>query len=282
MSRFSKACDSFSSPASRSRRRLGRSTISTLGRAATPAEIKAWDIDVRPDFAGLPKGSGSVEQGETVWEGKCAACHGTFGESNKVFSPLIGGVNKDDLTTGHAATLKRTDFPARTTFMKVATISTAFDYIRRAMPWNAPKSLSDDQVYAVLAYMLNLADIVPDDFVLDDKTIRDVQKIMPNRNGMTFDHAMWPSNAFSGKPVKPDTPCDALHEELQEGAGDRSSSLPDYALPSHGNLADQNRRVGPVRGQVTGPSTPAGGKSGRRGSRRSRRLPLAAIWSTAA
>jgi S-disulfanyl-L-cysteine oxidoreductase SoxD len=229
-----------------------------LGRAATPAEIKAWDIDVRPDFAGLPKGSGSVDQGQTVWEGKCAACHGTFGESNKVFTPLIGGVTKEDLTTGHAATLKRTDYPARTTFMKLATISTAFDYIRRAMPWNAPKSLSDDQVYAVLAYILNLAEIVPDDFVLDNKTIRDVQKIMPNRNGMTFEHALWPSNALSGKPVKPDTHASACMKDCKKTAV-VSSTLPDFALPSHGNIADQNRRVGPVRGQVTGPSTPAGG-----------------------
>ncbi|NDC44685.1 MAG: hypothetical protein EBZ55_01175 [Actinobacteria bacterium] len=63
-----------------------------VGRAATPAEIQAWDIDVRPDFKGLPKGSGSVEQGQVIWENKCASCHGTFGESNKFFSPLVGGV----------------------------------------------------------------------------------------------------------------------------------------------------------------------------------------------
>ncbi|NLZ40167.1 MAG: cytochrome c, partial [Comamonadaceae bacterium] len=151
-----------------------------IGRAATPDEIKAWDIDVRPDFLGLPKGSGSVARGEELWEAKCAVCHGTFGESNKVFTPLVGGVEKGDLETGHVAALKRPDYPARTTFMKVPTVSTLFDYIRRAMPWNAPKSLSDDDVYAVLAYLLNLSDIVPSDFVLDDKTIRDVQKIMPN------------------------------------------------------------------------------------------------------
>jgi mono/diheme cytochrome c family protein len=156
-----------------------------VGRSATPAEINAWNIDVRPDFLGLPKGSGSVEQGQDVWEAKCASCHGTFGESNKVFSPLIGGVTKEDVAKGHVSALQRTDFPARTTFMKTATVSTLFDYIRRAMPWNAPKSLSDNDVYAVLAYMLNLSDIVPDDFVLDDRTIRDVQKLMPNRDGMT-------------------------------------------------------------------------------------------------
>ena len=224
-----------------------------IGRAATPAEIKAWDIDVRPDFLGLPKGSGSVAQGQTVWEEKCAVCHGTFGESNKVFTPLVGGVEKDDLKTGHVAALMRKDFPARTTFMKVPTVSTLFDYIRRAMPWNAPKSLSDDQVYAVLAYLLNLSDIVPDDFVLDDRTIRDVQKIMPNRNGMTFAHAMWPSPAFSGKPVAPDVKVEPCMKACKKEA-EIVSDLPDYALASHGNLADQNRKIGPVRGQVTAPS----------------------------
>jgi cytochrome c len=224
-----------------------------LGRAATPAEIKAWDIDVRPDFAGLPKGSGSVDRGQTVWEDKCATCHGTFGESNKVFSPLIGGTTKDDIKSGHVANLNRPDFPGRTTFMKVATVSTLFDYIRRAMPWNAPKSLSDDDVYAVLAYMLNLAEIVPDDFVLNDQTIRDVQKLMPNRNGMTYDHALWPSAALSGKPIKPDAqvqPC----MKACKSAAEIASSLPDYALSSHGNIADQNRLVGQARGKTTGPS----------------------------
>ena len=67
-----------------------------IGRAATPAELAAWDIDVRPDFKGLPKGSGSVAQGMEVWEGKCASCHGIFGESNEVFAPLTGGSTKQD------------------------------------------------------------------------------------------------------------------------------------------------------------------------------------------
>lgn len=229
-----------------------------IGRPATPAEIKAWDIDVRPDFLGLPKGSGSVAQGQDVWEAKCATCHGTFAESNKIFTPLVGGVEKGDLETGHVAVLMRKDFPARTTFMKVATVSTLFDYIRRAMPWNAPKSLSDDEVYAVLAYLLNLSDIVPDDFVLDDRTIRDVQKIMPNRNGMTWQHGMWPSAVFSGKAIGPDTkaqPCmKACKKDVEIG-----STLPEYALASHGNLADQNRKIGPVRGQVTAASTEVAG-----------------------
>lgn len=225
-----------------------------VGRTATPAEINAWNIDVRPDFLGLPKGSGSVDRGQDVWESKCASCHGTFGESNKMFSPLVGGVTKEDLESGHVASLLRPDFPGRTTFMKAPTVSTLFDYIRRAMPWNAPKSLSDDDVYAVLAYLLNLSDIVPDDFVLDEKTIRDVQAKMPNRNGMTAQHALWPSAVFTGgKLAKPDTQNKACMKNCKT-APEIVSTLPDHALGSHGNLADQNRRVGPVRGQVTGAS----------------------------
>ena len=221
-----------------------------IGRPATPAEIKAWNIDVRPDFAGLPKGSGTVDQGQAVWESKCASCHGTFGESNKVFTPLVGGIEKGDLDTGHVAALMRKDYPARTTFMKVATISTLFDYIRRAMPWNAPKSLSDDDVYAVLDYLLNLSEIVPDDFVLNDQTIRDVQKRMPNRNGMTWDHAMWPSSTFVGKVVPPDTKAAPCMKDCK-AAPEIGSALPDFALASHGNLADQNRAFSPFPGQVT-------------------------------
>ncbi|HMN58232.1 MAG TPA: cytochrome c, partial [Ottowia sp.] len=155
-----------------------------IGRAATPAEVKAWDIDVRPDFKGLPSGSGSVDQGQEIWESKCASCHGVFGESNSVFNPLVGGTTKDDVKTGHVATLKRNDYPGRTTLMKVPTVSTLWDYINRAMPWNAPKSLKPDEVYAVTAYLLNLGDVLPADFTLSDKNIAEVQKLMPNRNGM--------------------------------------------------------------------------------------------------
>lgn len=223
-----------------------------VGRPATPAEVKAWDIDVGPDFAGLPKGSGSVDQGQTVWESKCESCHGTFAESNAVFTPLVGGTTAADIETGHVAALRRTDFPQRTTFMKVATVSTLFDYIRRAMPWNAPKSLSDDEVYAVLAYLLNLAEIVPSDFVLSDQTIAGVQARLPNRNGMTTAHALWPGPGFGTEGNRPDTanpPCMSNCKPRAELA----SALPDYALNAHGNLAGQNRRVGPVRGRQTGP-----------------------------
>jgi cytochrome c len=94
-----------------------------IGRAAMPKEIAAWDIDVRPDFKGLPKGSGSVARGMEVWEAKCASCHGIFGESNEVFSPIVGGTTKDDIKTGRVAQLNDRTYPGRTTLMKVSTLS---------------------------------------------------------------------------------------------------------------------------------------------------------------
>jgi S-disulfanyl-L-cysteine oxidoreductase SoxD len=80
-------------------------TYPNIGRTATASEVKAWDIDVRPDFLGLPKGSGTVSKGADIWEAKCASCHGSFGEANNVFSPLIGGTTKDDIKTGRVARL---------------------------------------------------------------------------------------------------------------------------------------------------------------------------------
>jgi len=218
-----------------------------IGRSATPAELQAWDIDVRPDFTGLPRGSGSVARGEAIWETQCASCHGIFGESNEVFTPLAGGTTRDDQNSGHVKALTGNTTPHRTTLMKVPTVSTLFDYIRRAMPWNAPKSLSSDDVYAVTAYLLNLNDIVPADFVLDQDSIRDVQNRMPNRNGMTMDHGMW---SVRGKPDTASRAC------MQNCRGDVhvTSRLPDYARNAHGNLHDQNRTFGAVRGVVTGPA----------------------------
>ncbi|MFM8682033.1 MAG: c-type cytochrome [Alphaproteobacteria bacterium] len=226
-----------------------------IGRPATEREIAAWDIDVRPDFLGLPKGSGTVEQGMEVWEAKCASCHGTFGESNQVFTPLVGGTTAADITSGNVANLRRVDYPQRTTMMKAPYVATLFDYIRRAMPWNEPKSLSDDEVYAVLAYMLNLAEVVPDDFRLGDASMAEVQARMPNRNGMTTAHAMWPGRGFPSAAARPDTanaPCMSDCAATVEVA----SALPDYARPAHGNLASQHRRIGPVRGIVTGDDDP--------------------------
>jgi S-disulfanyl-L-cysteine oxidoreductase SoxD len=171
-------------------------TITGIGRSATAQELAAWDIDVRPDFKGLPKGSGTVAQGMELWEAKCASCHGFFGESNQVFSPLVGGTTKDDVKSGRVARLLDAGYPGRTTLMKVATVSTLWDYIYRAMPWNAPKSLKPDEVYALTAFLLNLGDVLPEDFTLSERNIAAVQQRMPNRNGMTTDHGLWPGAGF--------------------------------------------------------------------------------------
>ena len=220
-----------------------------IGRAATPPEVAAWDIDVRPDFKGLPSGAGSVSQGQVIWEARCASCHGVFGESNEVFSPLIGGTTADDIKTGQVANLKRPDYPGRTTLMKLPHLSTLWDYINRAMPWNQPKSLSVQEVYAVTAFMLNLGGVVPDDFTLSDKNIREVQQRLPNRNGMRTDHAMWPGPELGGAKL-PDVQAKACLKDCAP-APVVASSLPEFARDAHGNLADQNRLVGAQRGAVT-------------------------------
>jgi cytochrome c551/c552 len=210
-----------------------------VGRPATAAEIKAWDIDVRPDFKGLPPGAGSVAQGQKVWDEKCASCHGTFGESNEVFTPLVGGTTAEDVKAGRVKALVTGDV-ARTTLMKVATLSTLWDYIHRAMPWNAPKSLSVDEVYAVLAYLLNLGDILPADFVLSDRNIAEAQQRLPNRNGMTQAHGLWD---IKGKPDVANAAC-MKNCPVEAGV---TSELPDHAQGSHGNLGEQQRMVGAMR-----------------------------------
>jgi len=220
-----------------------------IGRDATPAEVKAWDIDVRPDFQGLPPGSGSVQKGQQVWEDKCASCHGVFGESNSVFNPLVGGTTKADIERGRVANLARPDYPSRTTLMKLPTVSTLWDYINRAMPWNQPKSLTVEEVYAVTAYMLHLGEILPADFTLSDRNIGQVQQRLPNRNGMSTAHALWPGDEFGrrGKPDVVGKACMANCEVEPKVA----SLLPDHARNAHGNLAEQNRPVGPQRGANT-------------------------------
>ena len=144
-----------------------------LGKPASPAAIAAWDIDVTPDGAGLPKGSGSVAAGQAVYAAQCAACHGAQGEG-KPADALVGG--QGTLATGK---------PVKTigSFWPYAT--TVFDFIRRAMPYQAPQSLQPDEVYAVTAYLLHLNGIVPADAVLDAKTLPQVR--MPNRDGFVAD-----------------------------------------------------------------------------------------------
>jgi cytochrome c len=220
-----------------------------VGRAATPKEVQAWDIDVRPDFKGLPKGSGSVAQGQDIWESKCASCHGVFGEANEVFSPLIGGTSAQDVKTGRVARLNDPTFPGRTTLMKLPTVSTLWDYINRAMPWTAPKSLSTDEVYAVTAYLLNMGNVVPDHFVLSDATIAQAQARLPNRKGASIEHGLWPGKAM-GKGGQPDVKAVACMKDCSTEVL-VASFLPDFARNDNGNLAEQQRLVGPQRGADT-------------------------------
>ena len=216
-----------------------------IGRQATDKEVAAWDIDVRPDFKGLPKGSGSVAQGQAVWEAQCASCHGVFGESNEVFQPLVGGTTSDDVKRGRVARLTDTSFPGRTTLMKLSTVSTLWDYINRAMPWNAPKSLKTDEVYAVTAFLLNLGGVVADDFVLSDSTMSQVQQRLPNRAGMTMTHALWPGAQAAN--AAPDVRASACMRDCV-AEPKVASLLPEHARNAHGNLAEQNRAVGAQRG----------------------------------
>jgi len=197
-----------------------------FGKAATPAEIAGWDIDVRADGTGLPEGKGSVEEGQLIYDAKCAACHGTFGESNS-YLQIAGGVG----------TL-RSDQPIRTTGSKLNYAPTLWDYIRRAMPLTAPQSLTHDEVYALTAYVLNLNDIVAAGTVLDRESLSKIR--MPNRDGFTTEHG------FLRRSGKPDTAnVDCMHDCA--AVVRLASEIPDYARDSHGNLAEQRRDRGVVQ-----------------------------------
>ena len=230
-----------------------------IGRPATAKELAAWDIDVRADFRGLPPGAGSVAKGMEVWEARCASCHGVFGESNEFFQSIVGGTSAADGRAGRVAALADNSHPGRTTLMKLSSVSTLWDYIRRAMPWNAPKSLTTEEVYATTAYILNLGGIVPDSFVLSDRNIAEVQRLLPNRDGTTRAHALWPGADRSR--TKPDVAATAC---MRDCATDPkvASSLPDHARGSHGNLAEQVRQIGPRSVPTTAPAVAAAAEPG--------------------
>jgi cytochrome c551/c552 len=237
-----------------------QAALASVGRTATPAEVKAWDIDVRPDFKGLPKGQGSVRQGEVLWEAQCASCHGSFAESSEVFTPVAGGTTAQDIRSGRVdGLMPGANQPNRTTLMKVSTLSTLWDYINRAMPWTAPKTLTPDEVYAATAYILFLGNVLPEDFTLSDANIREVQARLPNRNGMTTAHAMWPGKELGGA-ARPDVQGSNCMVNCKTEVAIKSF-LPDYARNAHGNLAEQSRLVGESRGVDTSrPPVAAGAK----------------------
>jgi hypothetical protein len=145
-----------------------------LGRPLTPQDIAPWDISITPDGTGLPPGRGTPAQGETVFVAACQSCHGDRG-AGKPNDPLVGG----------QGTLVGNSMPNKTVGSFWPFAPTLFDYVRRAMPLNAPKSLTDDQVYAVCAYILQLNGIIGANDIMDGRSLPAVR--MPNREGfVTF------------------------------------------------------------------------------------------------
>jgi S-disulfanyl-L-cysteine oxidoreductase SoxD len=141
-----------------------------LGRPATPEDIAKANISIPPSGEGLPAGSGSVAQGAEIFQQKCSVCHGADLQGTRNGDRLVGGV-------GSLATAK----PIKTVNSYWPYATTVFDYIRRAMPITNPQSLQNDEVYALVAFILSRDHIVPDDAVLDAKSLPKVQ--MPNRSG---------------------------------------------------------------------------------------------------
>ena len=141
-----------------------------LGRAATADDIAKVDISIPPDGTGLPAGSGSVAQGAAVYAQKCQVCHGANGAGTPSGDRLVGGIGT--LNTANPIKTVSSYWPYATTL---------FDYIRRAMPNPSPKSLENEEVYAVVAYILSIDNIVPKDAVMDAQSLPKVQ--MPNKAG---------------------------------------------------------------------------------------------------
>ncbi len=139
-----------------------------LGRVATSAEVAGWDVSIPPDGTGLPPGRGTSTQGAVVYEQKCQNCHGEKG----------AGQPNDRLVGGHGTLASKT--PVRTVGSYWPYATTVFDYVRRAMPYTQSHSLSDDDVYAVTAYLLRLNGIIGEADVMDAQTLPKVK--MPNRD----------------------------------------------------------------------------------------------------
>lgn len=157
-----------------------------LGRPALAEEIKAWDTDVRPDGQGLPVGNGTVKQGDDIFQAQCAACHGEFGQ----------GVGRWPAIAGGEGTLKA-DRPDKTVGSFWPDLSTVFDYIQRAMPYGNAQSLSNDEVYALTAYILNMNDIVKDEnFELNEKNFTSIK--MPNADAFFDDDRETAEKQFWG------------------------------------------------------------------------------------
>ncbi|HJZ45116.1 MAG TPA: cytochrome c [Hyphomicrobiaceae bacterium] len=146
------------------------------GKPISEADIAAWNIDIRTsDGKGLPKGKGSVAEGKELYAQQCVACHGDNAKGGSMYGPMVGGI-------GSFKTNARVLTPG--SMYPYAPI--LFDYIRRTMPMTAPQTLTDDQVYALAAYILNLNGLVPENAVMDAESLTKVA--MPNRNGFIVDN----------------------------------------------------------------------------------------------
>ena len=145
-----------------------------LGKPISPEDLAAWDISIGPDGAGLPPGSGTVKEGEAVFMAKCQACHGAKG----------AGTPNDRLVGGQG-TLAGEQPAVKTVGSYWPYATTLFDYVRRAMPITEAKALTNNELYAVVAYVLNLNGIIPENATMNAETLPKV--MMPNRNGfITF------------------------------------------------------------------------------------------------
>ena len=151
----------------------GQSPKYGVGRPPTAEEIKTWDISVFPDGTGLPEGSGTAAQGKDIYERRCAECHGNNGEGGEQ-GALVGGVGSLDSAK-----------PVKTVVSYWPYATTLWDYTNRSMPFDTPGVLTNDQMYAVVAYVLFLGEVVGENDVLDAKTLPEVK--MPNRDGFIPD-----------------------------------------------------------------------------------------------
>ncbi len=155
-----------------------------IGREAKPEEIAGWDIDIRPDGQGLPPGKGTVKEGEPIYVERCASCHGEFGESAGRWPILSGG----------SGSLASHD-PVKSVGSYWPYASTLIDYIRRAMPYGASQTLTNDELYAVTAYVLYLNDVIKDEkFELNDKNFASIK--LPNQTNFTEDDREKTERAF--------------------------------------------------------------------------------------
>lgn len=146
-----------------------------LGRLAHPDEIKAWDTDIRPDGMGLPTGKGTAKQGDDLFQTQCAACHGEFGQ----------GVDRWPVLAGGHESLK-SDRPDKTIGSFWPEVSTLFDYTKRAMPFGNAQSLSNDDVYALVAYLLLMNDVIKDEtFELNETNFTAIK--LPNASAFYDD-----------------------------------------------------------------------------------------------